>query len=219
MASRLTGDWAKLKKALAPERFMPLLETNVKTANDRAGLEISGHIQRRIVDQKDLTGKGSEGPGKLHPFTVHRRNTQSKDAAARGGDKRARRIQSRARTRNGIRPYQTRRGSPHKRLIRSGGLLRSITSKTRRLQFIVGALKKGRGGTSAAAVQEFGAVIQVTPKMRRFLHAKGLHLRPGTTKIEIPGQHYMRNGLRGAGKMAQAHWSAAVEATMKGVRL
>lgn len=225
MASRVTGsaDLARLRKVLAPDRFLPLLEANVAKANKAAGLEITGHIQRRIRDQVEISGKGSEGPGDLHPFTVHRRNTRRLDNAARSGDPEARRVQSRRYLRRTAgrreRPYRTRRGAPHKRLIDSGALLRSITSRTRRLQFIVGVLANTRGGVSYAAVQEYGAVINVTPKMRAFLHAKGLHLRPGTTKIEVPGQRYMHKGLRGSGSIARKHWSAAVEATIRGKRL
>ena len=43
-----------------------------------------------------------------------------------------------------------------------------------------------------AAIQEFGTVINVTPKMRGFLSATGMHLSPGTTTITIPSRPYMR---------------------------
>lgn len=43
-----------------------------------------------------------------------------------------------------------------------------------------------------AAVQEFGTVINVTPKMRRFLGATGLHLKADTKEITIPSRSFMR---------------------------
>jgi len=219
MASRKTGDWVALERALNPAKFIPLLERNVGKANKAAGLLISSAIKERMVEQKGMTGGGTEGPGKLHPFTVHRRNTRRLDAAAKAGNKRARRIQSRSGKKNAIRPYQTRRGSPHKRLIDSGQLLRRITFKGKRLAFIVGVLAITGSGANIASIQEFGKVIKVTPAMRGFLHAKGLHLKPSTTRIEIPGQHYMREGLKGSEKIAGAQWSRAVAATIRGERI
>jgi len=43
-----------------------------------------------------------------------------------------------------------------------------------------------------AAVQEYGAQIQVTPKMRGFLSANGLNLSKSTEVINIPSRPYMR---------------------------
>lgn len=220
MGGRLTGDWSLVKKALDPGSFLPLLEKNVKTANERSGLEISGSIQRRLVDQVGMSGKGSEGPGELHPFTVHRRNTRRDDNAARAGDARARRRQSRQGRKGRPSAFRTRRGRPHKRLIDRGGLLRRITHRAQRLAFIVGVRRQsGNPRHSVAAIQEWGAVVNVTPKMRAWLHSKGLHLKPSTTRIEIPGQLYMTKGLKGAGSVARRNWSAAVEATVEGRKL
>ena len=44
-----------------------------------------------------------------------------------------------------------------------------------------------------AAANEFGAQITVTDKMRRYLHAIGLHLKKSTTQIEIPERSFMRS--------------------------
>jgi hypothetical protein len=43
-----------------------------------------------------------------------------------------------------------------------------------------------------ATIQEFGTVINVTPKMRKFLSSTGLNLKPSTTQIVIPSRAYMR---------------------------
>lgn len=46
-----------------------------------------------------------------------------------------------------------------------------------------------------AGIHEFGLNIAVTPKMRAFLHANGLHLSPSTTEIRIPERSFLRNGF------------------------
>ena len=53
----------------------------------------------------------------------------------------------------------------------------------------------GEGETAMiAAVHEFGVVINVTDKMRNFLHTKGIHLKPSTTQITIPERSFLRAG-------------------------
>ena len=47
-----------------------------------------------------------------------------------------------------------------------------------------------------ARVHEFGCTIRVTPKMRAFLHGKGLHLRGTTNTITIPERSFIRGGYR-----------------------
>ena len=46
-----------------------------------------------------------------------------------------------------------------------------------------------------AGVHEFGAKIQVTPKMRNFLHSIGIHLRKETEAINIPERSFIRAGF------------------------
>lgn len=45
-----------------------------------------------------------------------------------------------------------------------------------------------------AAIHEYGLDIEVTPKMRAFLHRKGLHLKDSTTHIKIPERPFLRTG-------------------------
>lgn len=60
-----------------------------------------------------------------------------------------------------------------------------------------------------AAIHEYGLDIEVTPKMRAFLHRKGLHLKKSTTHIHIPERSFLRAGydkhrdeiLKKAGKL------------------
>lgn len=43
------------------------------------------------------------------------------------------------------------------------------------------------------AIHEFGATIQVTEKMRAYLHYIGIHLKPETTTITIPARSFLRD--------------------------
>lgn len=45
-----------------------------------------------------------------------------------------------------------------------------------------------------AGIHEYGCDINVTPKMRAFLHANGLHLSPNTKQIHIPERSFLRAG-------------------------
>lgn len=45
-----------------------------------------------------------------------------------------------------------------------------------------------------AGIHEYGCRITVTPKMRAFLHANGLHLKDSTTEIIIPERSFLRTG-------------------------
>lgn len=40
-----------------------------------------------------------------------------------------------------------------------------------------------------------GCRIAITPKMRKWLHANGLHVRDSTTEIVIPERSFLRNGF------------------------
>lgn len=45
-----------------------------------------------------------------------------------------------------------------------------------------------------ASIHEYGCIIEVTPKMRKYLAATGLHLKKTTTHITIPERAFLRNG-------------------------
>lgn len=53
------------------------------------------------------------------------------------------------------------------------------------------------GGEQAwlAAIHEYGCRIEVTDKMRAWLHANGLHLKPSTKEIVIPERSFLRGGF------------------------
>lgn len=45
-----------------------------------------------------------------------------------------------------------------------------------------------------AGIHEYGCNIPVTPKMRAYLHGKGLHLKDSTKFIKIPERSFLRTG-------------------------
>lgn len=45
-----------------------------------------------------------------------------------------------------------------------------------------------------AGIHEYGCRIQVTDKMRAYLHSQGLHLKASTQYITIPERAFLRNG-------------------------
>lgn len=45
-----------------------------------------------------------------------------------------------------------------------------------------------------ASIHEYGCRINVTPKMRAYLHRQGLHLKATTTQIVIPERSFIRAG-------------------------
>ena len=60
--------------------------------------------------------------------------------------------------------------------------------------------KKGKVGAFngdhawLVGIHEYGCNIEVTPKMRAFLHKQGLHLKDSTTHIHIPERSFLRAG-------------------------
>lgn len=48
------------------------------------------------------------------------------------------------------------------------------------------------------AVHEFGVIINVTDKMRAYLHSQGIHLKADTTQIVIPARSFLRMPLLGS---------------------
>lgn len=46
-----------------------------------------------------------------------------------------------------------------------------------------------------AAIHEYGLDIEVTDKMRGYLHSQGLHLNPNTKYIHIPERAFLRGGF------------------------
>lgn len=108
-----------------------------------------------------------------------------------------------------------------KPLINEGDLLGSVG-----LRFIdndtvfVGVHRKAEDGTDIAALHERkeGTRIKVTPKMRAYLHARGLHLKPETTELFIPGRPFIKPSYQDFKEkgIAKELFTEAVEKTLKG---
>lgn len=56
-----------------------------------------------------------------------------------------------------------------------------------------------------AGIHEYGCDIPVTPKMRGWLGAHGMHLSPKTTHIHIPERSFLRAGYDKEGKAVAKH--------------
>lgn len=94
-----------------------------------------------------------------------------------------------------------RKGSS-KPLIDHGDLIGSITYQvTNNEETVFIGVKKGTKHGEGDAIQiarvhEFGCTIEVTPKMRAFLHYEGIHLKASTTHIHIPARPFLRPVLQ-----------------------
>lgn len=71
-------------------------------------------------------------------------------------------------------------------------LIKSLTGMSGK-NIEAGVLEDGKQAM-IAHVHEYGVNIQVTPRMRAYLHYIGIHLRKDTTHIRIPERSYLRSG-------------------------
>lgn len=108
-----------------------------------------------------------------------------------------------------------------KPLIDGGDLLGSVGYRFVELDAVfVGVHRMAADGTDIAALheREEGTRIKVTPKMRAFLHAHGLHLKATTTELFIPGRPFVKpayKDFRGKG-ITKKLFSDAIAKTLKG---
>ncbi len=108
-----------------------------------------------------------------------------------------------------------------KPLIDDGDLLGSVGHRfVEKNAVFVGAHRKAADGTDVAELheREKGTRIKVTPKMRAYLHARGLHLKPETKVLFIPGRPYIKPAFRdfkAKGRM-KGLFGKAITKTLKG---
>lgn len=113
-----------------------------------------------------------------------------------------------------------RKGSS-KPLVDEGDLLGSVAMRFLEADTVfVGVHRKAADGTDVAAVheREEGTRIKVTPRMRAYLHRIGLHLKPETDEIFIPGRPFVKpsyEDFKDKG-IAKELFEDAVEKTLKG---
>lgn len=118
-----------------------------------------------------------------------------------------------------------------KPLIDYGDLLNSITYQVNkdRLWVFVGVLRTARSKrpdsphetylANIARVHEEGAVIPVTPKMRRFFFARwGIRLKASTTHIVIPARPFLRPTFRKYAPEVAKMFRQLVARVLKGER-
>jgi hypothetical protein len=67
-----------------------------------------------------------------------------------------------------------------------------------------------------ARVHEFGVDIEVTPKMRAYLHYIGIHLKEDTDEIHIPERSFVRSAFDEKGKDMQQMGQKGIEAVLLG---
>ena len=108
-----------------------------------------------------------------------------------------------------------------KPLIDGGDLLGSVGYRFVEADAVfVGVHRMAADGTNIAALheREKGTKVKVTPKMRAFLHANGLHLKKTTTEIFIPGRPFVKPAyldFKGKG-ITKKLFSNAIAKTLKG---
>lgn len=91
-----------------------------------------------------------------------------------------------------LHPYTVRKKGSSQPLIDTGEMLSQLDHKVIRNTVEVGVFGSRAG---IAKIQEFGKKINVTPKMRKYLHTQGLHLKAGTTQVVIPERSFMRSSF------------------------
>ena len=91
-------------------------------------------------------------------------------------------------------PITIARKGSSKPLIDKGDLVGSITYQVIDSDNVFIGVKKGKEA-NIAAVHEFGCTINVTPKMRAYLHYQGIHLKASTQFIVIPPRPFLRSVL------------------------
>ena len=120
-----------------------------------------------------------------------------------------------------LHPFTIAMKGSSKPLIDEGDLLGSVGFRFVELDTVfVGVHRKAADGTDIAAIheREEGTRIRVTPKMRAFLHAHGLHLKPSTTELFIPRRPFVKPAYEDfkAKGISKKLFVKAVEKTLKG---
>lgn len=67
-----------------------------------------------------------------------------------------------------------------------------------------------------AGIHEYGCRVPVTPKMRAYLHHRGIHLKASTTEIIIPERSFLRGGYDANQKDIDEQASRAVGIALDG---
>lgn len=152
------------------------LEKRLQLATRQNAVGLEGEIKKGMVAQ----APGGQAYQPLHPWTIGARLAVMS-------------LRYRKKVQANAAKITARGGIAHKALINHGDLLGSITHRMfgNDLSAVVGVNRfaKARNGkpmVNIARIVFYGAVIQVTPGMRAYMHKNGMHLRDTTTHIVIP---------------------------------
>lgn len=74
----------------------------------------------------------------------------------------------------------------------------------------------GEDMLTIARVHEFGCTIEVTDKMRRYLHGIGIHLKKDTKVINIPERSFIRAGFDDSSDKIESGTSAMIRHLLRG---
>jgi len=118
-------------------------------------------------------------------------------------------------------PFTVKLKRSSKPLIDNSDLLQSVSHHfIDRHTVAVGVNRRTPKGVNIAALheREKGVRIKVTPRMRAWLHGHGLHLKPSTKELFIPGRPFMKPSYRDFRKkgIVKKLFRQAVEKTVKG---
>ncbi len=83
---------------------------------------------------------------------------------------------------------------PIKKIIKQNNVpkLQSILEQLKSKRIEIGIFNDNPYVLMYSTVNEFGMNINITPKMRAWLHANGLHVKDSTTAIHIPQRSFIR---------------------------
>ena len=149
------------------------------------------------------TGGGRDGKGwdrlkKILDGFEERLRQNARKMLARAGQELASDIRGRILDGKGMKklhPFTIAQKKSSKPLIDGGDLLGSVGAEfVEELAVLVGVNRKAADGTNLGALheREEGTRVPVSPKMRGFLAARGLHLKGTTKELFIPGRPFLR---------------------------
>ncbi len=150
-----------------------------------------------MTDAGGRTGKGWDRLKKILDGFEERLRQNARKMLTRAGQELASDVRGRILDGKGMKlhPFTIRMKKSSKPLIDGGDLLGSVGAEfVEELAVLVGVNRKAADGTNLGALheREEGTRVPVSPKMRGFLAARGLHLKGTTKELFIPGRPFLR---------------------------
>lgn len=165
---RLVGDWRRLGRAFDPKRWERIYNDEM----DRGIRETAEFYRDKIKEALETEGKSiGQRFTPLHPFTEAEKRELGFESAI---------LQRTKQLLNAIESKKLR----GKGIAYRAGV--SLTKKHRPSGKLVGLI---------ALIQQAGAVMRITPAMRRVLNARGLRLRAETKVIKLPARPFVSRAI------------------------